>query len=200
MAQAEGGATSGHRALYTHLYSSFLGYLKVTATSSIFPASTSWVAQSTITPNASGGSSSSSTSKSSSKTGAIVGCIVSLTLIAGLVMGLVARFVVRRRRACSPPSDTSDQGGKIEQPVPYPLTIEPPILYVSDYLFPLPQTKRRELQLIWLCVLPRTLQIQRRIRTKSTIQKEIGASNPLVTCRETTAACQRSVKVPASVS
>lgn len=60
--------------------------------------------------------------------GGFIGGIVGVTLISGVVTW----FIVRRRRARCAPSIT-DTRGEMEQPTPYPLTIESPRLYVSLY-------------------------------------------------------------------
>ncbi|KAN0140979.1 hypothetical protein V8E53_001423 [Lactarius tabidus] len=92
-------------------------------------------------PTTSGsGSSPTSTSHSSSNRGRI--SVTSGIIGAILISGVVAWFVVRRQRArCAPPK--TDTRGKIEQPVPNPLTVETPRIYdPSD-----PTTyPRRELQ------------------------------------------------------
>jgi hypothetical protein len=104
---------------------------EVTGTASILPSSIK-VSQSTLTPTATG-SSSTSTSHSSSNAGAIAGGVVGGLLGAALIAAVVAWFVIRRRRARSAPSTEymSGQGGEMGQPVPYPLTVDAPRLYVS---------------------------------------------------------------------
>jgi hypothetical protein len=87
---------------------------------------------SNVTPSSSGSSSSStSTSHSSSSTSAIAG-VVGGIVGAALVAGVGALFVFHRRRARSPPSTaytSGQEGEKMEQPVPSPLTVETPKLY-----------------------------------------------------------------------
>ncbi|KAI9455011.1 hypothetical protein BJY52DRAFT_366538 [Lactarius psammicola] len=107
---------------------------EVTGTSSIVPTSTIRVSQSTLTPSGSESGSSStstSTSQSSSNAGAIAGGVVGGIIGVALIAGVVAWFVIRRRRARSAPSTAymSGQGGEMDQPMPYPLTIESPRLY-----------------------------------------------------------------------
>jgi hypothetical protein len=99
---------------------------------------------SNVTPSSSGSSSSStSTSHSSSSTSAIAG-VVGGIVGAALVAGVGALFVFHRRRARSPPSTaytSGQEGEKMEQPVPSPLTVETPKLYVSDSFAQTTQTK-----------------------------------------------------------
>lgn len=113
---------------------------EVTGTASIIPSSIK-VAQSTLTPTATGShSSSTSASHSSSNAGAIAGGVVGGLLGAALIAAVVAWFVIRRRRARSAPSTEymSGQSGEMGQPVPYPLTVDAPRLYVSLFVFVLP--------------------------------------------------------------
>ena len=157
-AQAKGGAIGGP--LHAHIFTCLVDYPEVTGTSSVVPTSTTQALQSSVTPGVSSGSSSTSTSQSSSlststpqtspsstatsqsssNAGAITGGIVGGIVGVALITGVVAWFVVRRRRARSPPSDT-DRGIKMGQlvSVPTPPTIETPTFYVSDSFFPFPQ-------------------------------------------------------------
>ena len=145
---------------------------EVTGSVSIVPTSTNGVSQSTLTPSVTGsGSSPTSTSHSSSDSGAVAGGVVGGFVAVALVAGVVAWFVVRRRRTRSAPSTEymSGQLSEVGQQAPYPLTQR---LYVSLYSFihfP-PATIQREWQLIWSCVPPRTLRIQRRTQAMCTCQ------------------------------
>jgi hypothetical protein len=75
--------------------------------------------------------------------GGVAGGIIGTALIAGIVI----RFIIRRRRARSAPSDEfridgqSDMG---QAAAPHPLTIETPRIYVSSFLFSWPRTGVRE--------------------------------------------------------
>lgn len=94
----------------------------ITSSTSSFSTSTS-----TLTPTPT----STSALQHSSNIGAIAGGTVCGIISAALMSGILARFIIRRRRARLAMS-TSGQGGEgeLEQPVPHPVTIETPRLYV----------------------------------------------------------------------